>query len=96
MICGLGQLAVNWSIFMRAINRTKPLFVAALVDVAVFFVVMIPAVLTLGMTGYVIGFGTNVLVQLFVRTYFMRTTSRLQPRAAYVARDRAGDRAGRC
>ena len=73
VLCGIGQLAVNWSIFMRATNRTKPLFVAALVDVAVFFVVMIPAVLTFGVTGYVIGFGTNVLLQIFVRTYFMRT-----------------------
>ena len=73
VMCGVGQLAVNWSIFMRATDRTKPLFVAALVDVAVFLVVLVPAVITLGTTGYVIGFGTNVLVQLFVRTHFMRS-----------------------
>ena len=73
VICGLGQLAIGWTIFMRAVNRTKPLFVAALFDVAVFFVVMIPAVLTLGVTGYVIGFGTAVFVQVLARTYFMRT-----------------------
>ena len=73
ILCGLGQLAVNWTIFMRAVNRTRPLFVAALLDVGVFLLVMVPAVLTLGVTGYVVGFGTAVVVQVFARTYFMRT-----------------------
>ena len=73
VICGLGQLAVNWTIFMRAVNRTKPLFAAALLDVAVFVFVLTPCVLTLGVTGYVIGFGTALLVQVIARTYFMRT-----------------------
>ena len=45
---------------MRATNRTKPLFVAALLDVAVFVVVMFPLTLTFGVTGYVIGFAHGV------------------------------------
>lgn len=72
IICGFGQLAVNWSIFMRALDNTKPLFAAALVDVAVFSTILVPATLTWGVTGYMIGFGCAVFAQILARTYFMR------------------------
>lgn len=72
LLCGLGQIAVNWTIFMRALDDTKPLFIAALVNVAVFATVMVPATLTLGVTGYMVGFGVGILTQVLVRTYFMR------------------------
>ena len=73
VILGIGQLAVNWTIFMRATNNTRPLFVAALLDVAVFMAVLVPATITLGVTGYMIGFGAAMAVQIAARTYFMRT-----------------------
>ena len=74
IICGLGQLAVNWTIFMRALDDTKPLFIAALINIAVFATVMVPATLMYGVTGYVIGFGAGVFAQVLVRTYFVRKT----------------------
>ena len=76
VILGVGQIAVNWTIFMRALNRTRPLFVAALLDVAVFLAVLMPATITLGVTGYMIGFGAAMAVQIAARTYFMRTLFR--------------------
>ena len=73
VVAAFGQLAFNWTVFMRALGRTKPLLAAALIDVGVFLAVMLPATLSLGLTGYAIGFAAAALVQVGVRTYFMRT-----------------------
>jgi O-antigen/teichoic acid export membrane protein len=72
VLCACGQVAFNWSVFMRATNRTRPMFVASIVELAVFVVVSIPATLALGLTGYAIGFGIAMAAQIVVRTYFMR------------------------
>lgn len=71
LIVGTTQIAFNWSMFMRAVNRTKPLLFASLVSLSIFFVVMLPAVLTLGLTGYAIGLAVTVAAQLCVRGYFL-------------------------
>ena len=71
LTCGFGQIAFNWGVFMRATNRTRPLFLAALLDVAVFVAVMLPATLALGLTGYALGFATATAVQVGARAYFM-------------------------
>jgi PST family polysaccharide transporter len=70
--CGVGQLAFNWTVFMRALNRTKPMFVASLLNVAVFLLVSTPAIIAFGLTGYAIGFAATTVVQIAARTYYMR------------------------
>src|SRR3954447_2479263 len=70
---GFGQVAFNWGLFMRATNRTKPLFIASLVQVAVFVVVSVPATFALGLTGYAIGAVAGTVTQLAVRGHYMRT-----------------------
>ncbi len=71
LIAGFTQVAYNWSLFMRAVNDTKPIFQAALINVGIFFVVMVPALLTLGLAGYPVGLGVSVAVQIFVRGHFL-------------------------
>ena len=73
VICGVGQLAFNWTVFMRATNRTRPLFVAALLNVAVFAVIVLPATVEFGLTGFAIGFAIATFVQIIARIYFLRT-----------------------
>lgn len=68
---GVAQVAFNWSVFMRALDRTRPLLVGALVDLAVFLCVALPAILALGAKGYVVGIGSAALAQLAVRQYFL-------------------------
>jgi O-antigen/teichoic acid export membrane protein len=70
--CGIGQVAFNWGVFMRALNRTKPLFIAALLDVVVFALVTVPAILLWGLTGFAVSFAVSTVVQIAARTYFMR------------------------
>jgi O-antigen/teichoic acid export membrane protein len=70
---GFGQVAFNWGLFMRATNRTKPLFRASLIQVAVFGVVSVPAILEFGLTGYAISAVAGMLGQVAVRGHYMRT-----------------------
>jgi O-antigen/teichoic acid export membrane protein len=72
LICGFRQIAFNWSVFMRAANRTRPLFVAAMLELAAFVTLILPLTIAYGLTGYAIGFGASALVQIAARTYFMR------------------------
>jgi O-antigen/teichoic acid export membrane protein len=72
LIAGLRQVAFNWQIFMRAVNRTRPIFVVSLTNLSVFFVVMIPAILIFGLTGYVVASGIAMAVELTARAFFLR------------------------
>ena len=72
LTCGVGQVAFNWGVFLRAVNNTKPIFRARLVEVVVFLFVSLPAILAFGLTGYAIGFAAVTVSQLFVRGYYMR------------------------
>lgn len=69
--CGLAQVGFNWGVFMRAVNNTKPLFMAALIDLGVFFVVAIPGMLIFDLAGYAAGFAASVVVQLGIRGWYM-------------------------
>jgi O-antigen/teichoic acid export membrane protein len=73
LVCGFDQIAFNWSAFMRATNRTRPLFMASLFDVGVFLAVSLPATLELGLTGYAIGFATATAVQILVRAHYLHS-----------------------
>ncbi|HKP89674.1 MAG TPA: oligosaccharide flippase family protein [Thermoleophilaceae bacterium] len=71
LTCGLAQVGFNWGVFMRAVDNTKPLFVAALLDLGVFFVVAIPGMVLFGLAGYAAGFAASVIAQLAIRGWFM-------------------------
>ena len=71
LICGFGQIAFNWTVFMRAANQTKPLFIASLLDLGVFFVALLPLTLAYGLNGYVAGFAIGAIVQIAARGYYM-------------------------
>lgn len=71
LTCGFGQVAFNWGVFMRAVNNTRPLFAAAMLDLGVFFVVSVPAMLQFGLPGYAAGFAAATAVQVALRGYYM-------------------------
>ena len=68
----IGHVAFNWVVFMRATDNTRPLFVGALVDLAVFAAVALPAILTFGLTGWVVGIAAAMVAQLVVKAHYMR------------------------
>jgi O-antigen/teichoic acid export membrane protein len=71
LILGFGQVAFNWTLFMNAIGRTKPMAIEGGFIVAVFAVVTAPAMILWGLDGYIVGMVATLLVQLALRGYFL-------------------------
>jgi O-antigen/teichoic acid export membrane protein len=71
LITAVSQIAYNYSIFFRAVNDTRPLFRIALLSAASFAVLAVPLILTFGLTGYALGWGAMVLVQLAGRGWYL-------------------------
>jgi O-antigen/teichoic acid export membrane protein len=72
LTCALGQVAFNWTVFQRALNDTRPLFVGAVINIGVFAVVSVPLILWLGLPGYAAGFAATNTVQVAIRAFYMR------------------------
>ena len=72
LTCAVGQVAFNWTIFLRAVNNTRPILISSMLNIVVFLAVSIPAMLTLGVAGYAVGFATASVIQIGVRGYYMR------------------------
>ena len=71
VIVGFSQVAFNWTVFMRAVNNTKPIFTASLFALGTFVLVTGPAVFAFGLTGYAVGFAITAVIQILVRGYFL-------------------------
>lgn len=66
------QVAFNWEVFLRALDWTKPMFISAVLNLLLFAVVAVPAILTFGLTGYAVGSATMTLGQIVFRWHYMR------------------------
>ena len=71
LTCAVGQVAFNWEVFFRATNKTRPMFVSAVANLATFAIFSIPAMFAWGLTGYAAAFAVGTLVQLCIRAYFL-------------------------
>ena len=71
LIVGLRQVAFNWSIFLQALGRTKPMALNGLSSVVVFAVVTAPMLIVLGVDGYALGMAVTILVDLVIRSHFL-------------------------
>jgi PST family polysaccharide transporter len=71
LISGFRQIAFNWHIFMRAVNNTRPLFVAAITNLVVIAALVIPLMFAFGLTGYAFGMAASAVVQVAQRGFYM-------------------------
>jgi lipopolysaccharide exporter len=71
LILAARQIAFNWVVFMSAIGNTRPLAINGGLQIAVFFVVTTPLMLTLGLTGYAIGMAVTTVCEIVLRGYFL-------------------------
>jgi O-antigen/teichoic acid export membrane protein len=69
---GFGAIAFAWGVFYKAQGVTRPIAVSGVIAVVVFFAVTVPLMLTVGVIGYGIGMGAATLIQLVLRSYFLR------------------------
>ena len=66
------QIGFNWPAFQRAIGQTRPLAVYGVAGVVAFLVPGIPAMLRWGIEGYAVAIVSMTIVQLGIRTYFLK------------------------
>jgi O-antigen/teichoic acid export membrane protein len=72
VIFALRQVAFNWTLFLLALGRTKPIALEGAFVVAAFALVTVPMLILVGLDGYAVGSAATVAGQLAVRAYFMR------------------------
>ena len=72
LLAGVQQIGWNWSLFFRAVNRTRPMFVAAVFNLVFFLAAAVPLIVVLGLPGFPIGFAIMTAVHLIVRAYYLR------------------------
>lgn len=72
LILATRQIAFNWVVFMTAIGRTRPLAINGGLQIAIFFAVTAPLMITLGLTGYAIGMAVTTVCEIVLRGYFLR------------------------
>jgi O-antigen/teichoic acid export membrane protein len=74
-VCGLlaavNHIGFNWAAYHRARNITKPMAIAAWVNVLTFAAAPLPLMLSDGLDGYAIGLMVAAAVQLVMRGWFM-------------------------
>ncbi len=72
LIFAFGTIAFAWGTMYQARGNTRPLAVATIVTVAVFFAVTVPLMLTVGTMGYAYGMAAATVAQLITRDYYLR------------------------
>lgn len=71
IVAAIDQLGFNWTAFLRALNRTKPLAILAGVQVGTFLVITAPLLVAFGLPGAAVGWVVAELVQLAGRMHFL-------------------------
>lgn len=72
LMVGIRQIAFNWSLFYNATGNTRPIGVMAAILLGVFLVVTVPAIIILGLDGYIVGTSVSLTVELCIRAHYLR------------------------
>jgi PST family polysaccharide transporter len=72
LILGVRQIGFNWSVFMAAVDRTRPMAVSGVVQLVVFAAVTAPFMFAWDLEGYVAGMSVAVAIDIAVRTHYLR------------------------
>lgn len=67
----LGQIAYNWSAYMRATDRTRPIAVAAIASMVTFVAVGLPLLIAYGLTGLAVGIALQTAANVCFRIYYL-------------------------
>lgn len=71
VVAASDQLGFNWTAFLRALDRTRPLAILAALDFATFLVITAPLLIAFGLPGFAAGWLAAQMVTLAGRTYFL-------------------------
>jgi O-antigen/teichoic acid export membrane protein len=65
------QLGFNWTAFLRALGRTRPIALVSGISLATVAVVVAPLMIAFGLRGLAIGWILGQVIALVARTYFL-------------------------
>jgi PST family polysaccharide transporter len=71
LVAAVSQIGYNLSVFLRAVNDTRPIMRLALLGVVSFGLVAAPLIIAFGLTGYALGWAAMVLIQVAGRGYYL-------------------------
>jgi O-antigen/teichoic acid export membrane protein len=71
IVAALDQLGFNWTAFLRALNRTRPIAILAGLDLLSFAVITAPLLIAFGLKGFAAGWVAAQMVSLAGRTYYL-------------------------
>ena len=71
LVAAIDQLGFNWTAFLRALGRTRPIATLAVLNIAMFAFVTAPLLILFGLKGFALGWLIGELVHLGGRTYFL-------------------------
>jgi polysaccharide transporter, PST family len=71
LVAALSQIAYNYSVFLRAVNETRPMFKLSLLAAVTFFAAGVPLIVEFGLAGYALAWGLTTLVQVAGRCWYM-------------------------
>jgi lipopolysaccharide exporter len=67
----IDQIGFNWSAFLRALDRTKPLAALAVLHLVAFATITVPLLIAFGLRGFAIGWLGAQVILLAGRTYYL-------------------------
>lgn len=67
VVAAADQLGFNWSAFLRALDRTRPLAVLAVLQVTAFLVIAVPLLIVYGLEGFAVGWMIAAAITIAAR-----------------------------
>lgn len=72
LVVAFRQVAFNWVVFVNATGNTRAIGWNGFILLVVFFTITVPALIVIGLDGFIVGTVAMLIAELFVRAYFMR------------------------
>jgi PST family polysaccharide transporter len=72
LIIGFRQVAFNWTVFLRAMNMTKPIALNGFVLMICFAAITAPLMFEMGLDGYALGMAIALVVDLAIRGFYLQ------------------------
>jgi O-antigen/teichoic acid export membrane protein len=71
LVAAADQLGFNWTVFLRALDRTRPLAVLAVLQAGAFLVIAVPLMIVDGLNGFAVGWMTAAAVTISARMFLL-------------------------
>jgi O-antigen/teichoic acid export membrane protein len=71
LVAAADQLGFNWTVFLRALDRTRPLAVLAVLQAGAFLVIAVPLMIVDGLNGFAVGWMIAAAVTISARMFLL-------------------------